>query len=66
MLTLQARSNLITADFSITVLRLRSLLKAGDSSYGSEASYCTLLASFYGKMHVFGTVKSACANAGLW
>jgi hypothetical protein len=65
LLTLQARCNLITAGFLISVLRLRSLLQASDWIYGSEASYCTLLVSFYGKMQVYGIVMSVCANAGL-
>jgi hypothetical protein len=55
LLTLQARCNLITAGFSISELRLRGLLQASDWSYGSEASYCTLLVSFYVKMQVYGT-----------
>ena len=78
LLTLQARCNLITAGFSISVLRLSSLLQASDSSCESEASYCTSLVSFYGKMQVHGTVMSyvplqvygtamsVCANAGSW
>ena len=66
LLTLQARCNLIMAGFLISVLRLRSFLQASDWSYGSEASYFTLLVSFYGKMQVYGTVMSVCANAGLW
>jgi len=78
LLTLQARCNLITAGFSISVLRLSSLLQASDSSCESEASYCTSLVSFYGKMQVHGTVMSyvplqvygtamsVCTNAGSW
>jgi len=66
LLTLQARCNLITAGFSISVLRLRSLLQESDWSCRSEASYCTLLVSFCGKMQVYGTVMSACANVNLW
>jgi hypothetical protein len=66
LLTLQASCNLITAGFSISVLCLRGLLRANDWSCGSEALYCTLLLSFYGKMHVYGTEMSVCANAGLW
>ena len=66
LLTLQSRCNLITAGFLISVLSLRSLLQASDWSYGSEALLCTLVVSFCGKMQVYGTVMSVCANAGLW
>jgi hypothetical protein len=66
LLTFQARCNLITAGFSISVLRLRSLLQESNWSCRSKASYCTLLVSFYGKMQVYGTVMSVCANVNLW